>query len=478
MLARAVQEAARWQKELPRPDNPVFVSVNVSSRQLFRPDLINEVRHILARAVLPKGSLRLEITELLAMENPEKATGVLRQLADAGAGLSLDDFGTGYSSLSYLNQFTFDTIKLDRSFIAAGGQGGTGSIILRSMVALAHELGKSVVAEGVETEEDVGFLRSIGCEYGQGFYYSEPMGERDVLQLLRVARKAERRMKRSLLRKRTKTQPKPEAEVPPVAVQAPENQVPPPAPKRPAGKPARAAKPAAPAMRARPAVPPQAAVPPPPPSPIGNGVDATADERPNGVSPTPTPPPLPQANVNPVAKLGALPPTPLRPGTTPPAPVATAAPTPPPSGPPPVPPVASPAAAAAPSAPPLVPSASGLTPSVASPPPLPGQAAPPPVPPAIPAAASQAKPSAPATPSPPQAQAPLNGPLPSSMGGAGAPGVRTSEASATQPSGRPAPDFSHLPPKIAASLAKLAGHRTMPPPPPDLEPPTDRKARR
>jgi diguanylate cyclase (GGDEF)-like protein/PAS domain S-box-containing protein len=205
VLQRAVHEAARWQKELSRPDNPVFVSVNVSSRQLFKPDLVNDVRHILARAVLPRGSLRLEITESLAMENPEKATAVLRQLADAGAGLSIDDFGTGYSSLSYLNQFTFDTIKLDRSFIAASGQDGAGSTILRSIVALSHELGKKVVAEGVETEDDVVFLRSIGCEFGQGFYYSEPMGERDVMQLLRVARKAERRIKKSLLRKRFTT---------------------------------------------------------------------------------------------------------------------------------------------------------------------------------------------------------------------------------------------------------------------------------
>ena len=106
------------------------------------------MRHILGRAVIPKGSLRLEITESLVMENPEKATAVLRQLAAPGAGLALDDFGTGYSSLSYLNQFTFDTIKIDRSFVQASGENGTGSVILRSIVALAHELGKKVVDRG------------------------------------------------------------------------------------------------------------------------------------------------------------------------------------------------------------------------------------------------------------------------------------------------------------------------------------------
>ena len=141
---------------------------------------------------MPKGSLRLEITESLVMENPEKATAVLEQLADAGAGLSLDDFGTGYSSLSYLNQFSFDTIKVDRAFLQARGQNGSGAVILRSIVALAHELGKKVVAEGVETEDDVAFLRSIGCEYAQGHYYGEPMSEREALQLLKVVRRAER----------------------------------------------------------------------------------------------------------------------------------------------------------------------------------------------------------------------------------------------------------------------------------------------
>src|SRR5262249_28907857 len=145
VLGRAVRETARWQKELPRPDAPVFVGVNIGSRQLFKPDLVKEVRHILGRAVLPRGSLRLEVTESLVMENPEKATALLRELSEAGAGLALDDFGTGYSSLSYLNQLSFDTIKLDRSFLQASAESSPGSVILRSIVALAHELGKHVV---------------------------------------------------------------------------------------------------------------------------------------------------------------------------------------------------------------------------------------------------------------------------------------------------------------------------------------------
>ena len=253
VLARAVREASRWQKELPRPDAPLFVSVNVSSRQLFRPDLVKEVRHILARAVMPKGSLRLEITELLVMENPEKATAVLRELSEAGAGLALDDFGTGYSSLSYLNQFTFDTIKVDRSFLQASGENGAGSVILRSVVALAHELGKNVVVEGIETEDDVGLLRTIGCEYGQGFYYGEPMCEREVMQLLKVARRSEQRKKRrGLLRKRERAVAEETAEAPVEAAASPPAADPAP---RTAGRPRTAAAATNTAARVSPASP-------------------------------------------------------------------------------------------------------------------------------------------------------------------------------------------------------------------------------
>jgi diguanylate cyclase (GGDEF)-like protein/PAS domain S-box-containing protein len=196
VLLRAAHEAARWQRELPREERPLFVSVNISSRQIFRQNLIQEIRHILGRNIVPKGSLRLEITESLVMENPEQATEILEWLRGAGAELALDDFGTGYSSLAYLQRFPFDTIKIDRALVQASGEsGGAGSAIVRSIVALGHELGKSVVAEGVETPEDVAFLRSINCGYAQGFYYGEPMSDRDVLQLLKMVRTAEHKLR-------------------------------------------------------------------------------------------------------------------------------------------------------------------------------------------------------------------------------------------------------------------------------------------
>ena len=206
VLLRAAHEAARWQRELPREERPLFVSVNISSRQIFRQNLIQEIRHILGRNIVPKGSLRLEITESLVMENPEQATEILEWLRGAGAKLALDDFGTGYSSLAYLQRFPFDTIKIDRALVQASGESsGAGSAIVRSIVALGHELGKDVVAEGVETPEDVGFLRSINCQYAQGFYYGEPMSDRDVLQLLKMVRTAEHKLRpRGLFRAKAK----------------------------------------------------------------------------------------------------------------------------------------------------------------------------------------------------------------------------------------------------------------------------------
>jgi diguanylate cyclase (GGDEF)-like protein len=204
-LTRATQDVARWQKELPRPDSPLFVSVSIASSQLFRQDLVQEVRHIFGRALVPKGALKLEVNEALIMENPEQAAEILEWLRGAGAELSLDDFGTGYSSLAYLQRFAFDTVKLDRGLVQSAHPAGAGSAMVRSIVALAHELGKKIVAEGVETSEDVAFLRSIGCEYAQGLYYSEPMAEREVLSLLRAVRKSERKLqRRGFLRSKAK----------------------------------------------------------------------------------------------------------------------------------------------------------------------------------------------------------------------------------------------------------------------------------
>ena len=221
VLLRAAKDCAKWQAELPRAERPLFVSVNVSSRQLFRPESVQEIRHILGRNIVPQGALRLEITETLVMENPEQAIDVLEILRGSGADLALDDFGTGYSSLAYLQRFPFDTIKIDRELVR-GSATPNGAAIMRSIVALTHELSKKVVAEGVERAEEAAFLRSIGCEYAQGYHFGEPIPDRDVLQLLKMVRRSERKMQpRGFFRPKTKpkkeatTQPQSPAALPP-----------------------------------------------------------------------------------------------------------------------------------------------------------------------------------------------------------------------------------------------------------------------
>ena len=154
---------------------PRAVAVNLSAREFAEPDLVENIKAVLKDVGLPGPALRIEITETVAMTNVERVDATLRQIKQLGVGISIDDFGTGYSSLSYLKRFPIDVLKIDRSFVSTIDQDTESREIIRTILKLAASLQMKAVAEGIETASQIAVLRSIGCEYAQGYYYSKPV---------------------------------------------------------------------------------------------------------------------------------------------------------------------------------------------------------------------------------------------------------------------------------------------------------------
>jgi diguanylate cyclase (GGDEF)-like protein/PAS domain S-box-containing protein len=191
-LARATEDLARWQRFFP-VDPPLYVSVNVSRRQLQHGGFADSLAEILDKSEIAPGSLWLEVTES-AIAASEHAGETLARIRALGAGLAIDDFGTGLSSLSQLKSIPFDAVKIDKSFLARHGEGEVeedGEVILTSIVGLARELKRSIVVEGVESEEEALHLAELGCEYAQGFHFSVPLPAREALNFIALHYDAE-----------------------------------------------------------------------------------------------------------------------------------------------------------------------------------------------------------------------------------------------------------------------------------------------
>ncbi len=183
VIREACRQVRAWQTDFPAA-LPLMLSVNLSSKQFAHANLIDRVGEILADTGFDPTRLRLEVTESAIMAQPEAAAAKLRQIKQRGISLSMDDFGTGYSSLSYLHKFPFNVLKIDRSFVSRIGPRGEDSEIVATIIALAHNLGMEVVAEGVETAEQAEHLRGLNCRYGQGYFFDRPLTPTDAVTRL------------------------------------------------------------------------------------------------------------------------------------------------------------------------------------------------------------------------------------------------------------------------------------------------------
>ncbi|MCW1384138.1 EAL domain-containing protein [Novosphingobium sp. KCTC 2891] len=182
VLRQACSALARLHARLPRHDPP-FISINIAPQQFLQPNFAQQVQRVLIETGVPPECLRLEVTEGVAIIDSERTRQVLEEIREWGVLTSLDDFGTGYSSLSYLQNLPFDTLKIDRSFIASMDEPKSRNII-RAILDLAGNLNLSVVAEGIESHEQGAALVEMGCQFGQGFHLGLPLDETSAFALI------------------------------------------------------------------------------------------------------------------------------------------------------------------------------------------------------------------------------------------------------------------------------------------------------
>ncbi|MDP2432944.1 MAG: EAL domain-containing protein [Pseudomonadota bacterium] len=182
VLHEACRQSLAWQAAgLPA----ITIAVNLSAVQFRRAGLEDSLRDILTATGLPPHLLELELTESVVMDQADATVAILNRLHDLGVRLSIDDFGTGYSSLAYLKRFPIEKLKVDQSFIHDVAHDADDAAIVRGIIGLAHSLGLGVIAEGVETREQLDFLREIGCEQAQGNYFSPPLPPAEIEPMLR-----------------------------------------------------------------------------------------------------------------------------------------------------------------------------------------------------------------------------------------------------------------------------------------------------
>jgi EAL domain-containing protein (putative c-di-GMP-specific phosphodiesterase class I) len=185
LTAWVVAESARAWRRAADVGLPLRISVNLSTRDLMDPDLPGKMQGWIGSSQVEPKALCLEITESAIMDDPQRALSTLDQLSSMGFKLSIDDFGTGYSSLAYLKRLPVDELKIDRSFVMAMERDLNDAKIVRSTIELAHNLGLTVVAEGVETAKAWKLLAALGCDEGQGYFIGRPMPEAQFVAWLR-----------------------------------------------------------------------------------------------------------------------------------------------------------------------------------------------------------------------------------------------------------------------------------------------------